>query len=204
MTAARADRRLRWVKAFGDACGECEAPTRPVSWPSFVRAEAQRQGVRLGSGAAEALAERIGPHLMLLRNEIAKLALWAGPDGEIGAEHVAAGTALAAEAPIWDLGDAIAERRGADALRLLATLLAAGAAPPMLLGLPGEPLPAPASHQRGRVGGRSPRSCAASWPSRRAATVLRACALRWAQCTRPTWRSRARVVSAPSSRSSDW
>jgi DNA polymerase III delta subunit len=44
------------------------------------------------------------------------------------------GTALAAEEPIWDLTDAIGEGRTADALRVLARLLGAGEAPPLLLG----------------------------------------------------------------------
>jgi len=132
--AARPDRRSRWVKAFGDGVVACEAPRRAREVAAFARAEAERQGVALERGVAEALAERIGPQLLLLRQEIAKLALLAGPGEAVSRAHVDAGTCLAAEEPIWDLTDAIGEGRPADALRLLARLLAAGAPPPVLLG----------------------------------------------------------------------
>lgn len=132
--AGRADRRARWVKGFGDAVVECAAPTRSRDLAAFVRAEAERQGVPIGRGVAELLAERIGPQLLLLRQEIAKLALLAGPGQPVTREHVAAGTAALADAPIWDLTDALGEGRPADALGVLAKLLAAGAPGPVILG----------------------------------------------------------------------
>ena len=134
VVAGRPDRRARWVKAFADAIVSCDAPTAVREIAAFVRAEAARQQVALERGAAEALAERIGPQLQLLRMEIAKLALLAGPGEAVSRAHVGAGTALAAEEPIWDLTDAIGEGRAADALRVLARLLGAGEVPPVLLG----------------------------------------------------------------------
>lgn len=131
--ATKADRRARWVKAFGDAVVDCAAPTRSRELAAFIRREAERQGVRLGRGVAELLAERTGPQLLLLRNEIAKLALFAD-DGGVTREHVAAGTASLAAAPIWDLTDAIGEGRAADALDVLARLHSAGAPGPVVLG----------------------------------------------------------------------
>jgi DNA polymerase III subunit delta len=132
--ASHPDRRARWVKAFGDAVVECEAPRAAREIAAFARAEAERQGVALERGADAALAERIGPQLQLLRMEIAKLALLAGPGAAVSRAHVGVGTALAAEEPIWDLTDAIGEGRTADALRVLARLLGAGEPPPVLLG----------------------------------------------------------------------
>jgi DNA polymerase-3 subunit delta len=132
--ADRADRRARWVKAFGDAVVECDAPTRARDLAAFVRGEADRQGVSLGRGVAELLAERTGPQLLLLRHEIAKLALLAGPGQSVTREHVAAGTTALAEAPIWDLTDALGEGRIADALALLTKLQTAGAPGPVILG----------------------------------------------------------------------
>ena len=134
VASSRIDRRARWVKAFGDALVVCEAPKRSRELAAFVQEEATRQEVSLERGVAEALAERVGPQLLLLRNEIAKLALLAGPGNAVSRAHVGAGTALAAEEPIWDLTDAIGEGRSADALRVLGRLLAAGEAPPLLLG----------------------------------------------------------------------
>src|SRR5262249_37326565 len=99
-----------------------------------TRAEGARQRVELERGVAEALAERIGRQLQLLRMEIGKLALLAGPGVPVSRAHVGVGAALAAEEPIWDLTDAIGEGRTADALRVLAHLLSAGEAPPVLLG----------------------------------------------------------------------
>ena len=132
--AAKPDRRARWVKAFGAGVVECVAPRRSAEVAAFVRREAERQGVALERGVAELLAERAGPQLLWLRQEIAKLALFAGADRAIARAHVAAGTQDAAEAPIWDLTDAIGEGRGGDALAVLGRLLVAGAPPPVLLG----------------------------------------------------------------------
>jgi len=134
VVAARPDRRARWVKAFGDAVVSCEAPRRAREVAAFARAEAERQGVAFERGVAEALAARVGPQLLLLRQEIAKLALLAGPGEAVTRAHVEAGTGLAAEEPIWDLTDAIGEGRPADALHLLSRLLEAGSPPPVLLG----------------------------------------------------------------------
>ena len=134
VVAGRPDRRARWVKAFADAIVSCEAPTAARDIAAFARAEAARQQVALEHGVAEALAERIGPQLQLLRMEIAKLALLAGPGEAVSRAHVGAGTALAVAEPIWDLTDAIGEGRAADALRVLGRLLGAGEAPPVLLG----------------------------------------------------------------------
>jgi DNA polymerase-3 subunit delta len=132
--AARPDRRARWVKAFGDAIVACDAPRSAREIAAFARAEAARQQVAIASGVAEALAERIGPQLQMIRMEIAKLALLAGPGEPVTRAHVGAGTALSAEEPIWDLTDAIGEGRTADALRVLGRLLGAGEPPPVLLG----------------------------------------------------------------------
>lgn len=134
VAASQPDRRARWVKAFGDAVVACDAPRAAREIAAFVREEAARQQVALERGVAEALAERIGPQLQLLRMEIGKLALLAGPGAAVSRAHVGVGTAFAAEEPIWDLTDAIGEGRTADALRVLARLLGAGEPPPVLLG----------------------------------------------------------------------
>jgi len=136
VAAAKADRRQRWVKAFAEPCAvvACEPPRNKRALVAFVRGEAARQGVALGGGAAEALADRVGPHLLMLRQEIAKVALLAGPGNEVTRGHVAESTSDVAEEPIWELTDAIGEGRAAAALRVLDKLLGSGAAPPALLG----------------------------------------------------------------------
>ncbi len=134
VTAARVDARARWVKAFGDAVVRCDPPQRGRALLAFVEAEARRQGVVLERGAAPLLAERIGPQLLMLRQEIAKAALLAGPGAPVKRSHVASGTSEIAEEPIWELTDAIGDGRLPDALVGLSRLLASGAAPPLVLG----------------------------------------------------------------------
>jgi DNA polymerase-3 subunit delta len=112
----------------------CDPPKNRRAMVGFVREEARRQDVRLGRGAAEALAERVGPQLLLLRQEIAKAQLLAGPDAPVTRDLVARSTSDVAEEPIWDLTDAIGEGRSGEALVVLGKLLRAGAPPPVLLG----------------------------------------------------------------------
>ena len=85
------------------------------------------------AGAAPPV-ERVGPQLLLLRQEIAKASLFAGPGRAVTPAHVAETASDAAEEPIWSLTDAIGEGRAPDALSLLARMEAAGAAPPAVLG----------------------------------------------------------------------
>ena len=135
VVAEKADSRARWVKAFDpDAIVRCDAPRTQREVLAFVREEARRQGVALDAGAAELLAERVGPQLLLLRREIEKAVLLAAPGSEVGRREIAAATPNVAEEPVWELTDAIGEGRAGEALRVLARLLAGGAAPPVLLG----------------------------------------------------------------------
>lgn len=137
VTAGPPDRRLAWVKAFAAAPAAlvvCEAPTSARELAAFARREAKRLGVKLAGDAADALAERVGPHLLRLRNELEKAALVAGPGEPITLAHVRTAVADLAEEPVWDLTDAIGEGRAGDALVVLSRVLAAGAAPPLVLG----------------------------------------------------------------------
>jgi DNA polymerase-3 subunit delta len=134
--AEKLDGRARWPRAFAGAAArvDCEPPRTARELAAFVKREAKRQGIALAGGAAEALAERVGPQLLLLRQEIAKAALFAGPGKPIGVAHVSEIASEAAEEPIWSLTDAIGEGRIPDALAHLAQMLAAGAPAMVLLG----------------------------------------------------------------------
>jgi len=135
VVAEKVDGRARWVKAFDAAAVvRCEAPRSQREVVAFVREEARRQGVAFDASAADLLAERVGPQLLLLRREIEKAALLAPPTGKVGRAEIAAGTPTLAEEPVWDLTDAIGEGRSSDALRVLGHLLAGGTAPPLVLG----------------------------------------------------------------------
>jgi len=136
VVAAKVDKRQRWVKVFKEPAAmiECEAPTKSREIAAFLKEEAKRQGVILDADAAGLLAERIGPQLLILRQEIEKAALVAGLGVPIGREHVAASVASIADEPIWDLTDAIGQGRSAEALDQLARMLGRGAAAPAVLG----------------------------------------------------------------------
>jgi len=135
VVAAKVDRRTRWVKAVGDeATLLCDVPRGRRELTAFIRAEAKRQALTLARGVPERLAERIGAQPLLLRQELAKLALLAPARGEITLEHVVAASIDVAEEPVWELTDAIGAGHGADALVLLARLARGGAAPPLVLG----------------------------------------------------------------------
>jgi len=133
--AEKVDGRARWVKSFGtDSLVRCDPPRGGRGLTDFIGAEARRQGVALDRAAIALLAERTGPQLLLLRQEIAKAALFAGPGEKVEAKHVAESTSDVAEEPIWDLTDAIGEGRCGDSLALLGKLLRSGSAPPAILG----------------------------------------------------------------------
>lgn len=136
VTATKVDRRERWVRTFEarGALVDCAAPRGARELAAFARAEARRQGVSLAAGVAELLAERVGPQLLVLRQEIAKAALLAAPGTEITRAHAERSVVDVAEEPVWDLTDAIGEGRAADALSVLGKLLRAGTAEPVLLG----------------------------------------------------------------------
>ena len=133
--AEKVDGRSRWVKAFGSAAVvRCDPPRGDRALSDFIGAEANRQGVALDRAAIALLAERTGPQLLMLRQEIAKAALFVGPGEKVKAKHVAESTSDVAEEPIWDLTDAIGEGRCGDALALRGKLLRSGSAPPAILG----------------------------------------------------------------------
>lgn len=133
--AEKVDGRARWVKTFAsNAVVRCDPPRKRQALSDFIEAEARRQGVAIDRAATALLGERTGPQLLMLRQEIAKAALFAGPGGKVTAKHVAESTSDVAEEPIWDLTDAIGEGRCGDALTLLGKLLRSGNAPPAILG----------------------------------------------------------------------
>jgi len=136
VVVSKVDRRNKWVKAFNDPAArvDCNPPKGARDLARFLKQEAQRQGVELTADAAALLGERVGPQLLLLRQEIEKAALLAGPGARIERRDVEMSVAAVAEEPIWDLTDAIGQGKTADAVDLLARMLNHGAAAPAILG----------------------------------------------------------------------
>jgi DNA polymerase-3 subunit delta len=136
VVAEKPDARSRWVQAFQEPAVRvsCDPPRPGREVAEFVSGEARARGLRLGPGAAEALADRVGSHLLAARMELEKAALYAGDAGVVTREVVAETACDLAEQPVWDLTDAIGEGRTGEALRVLSRVLGAGTPPPVVLG----------------------------------------------------------------------
>ena len=136
VAASKIDKRSKWVKAFKEpaALVVCDPPKGLRAIVAFLKQEAKRRRISLQPGAAEALADAVGPQLLMLRQELEKAALQAGPGLPVSRQDVIAVVSDVADEPIWDLTDAIGEGRTPDALVVLGRLLESGAVPPVLLG----------------------------------------------------------------------
>lgn len=113
------------VKAAGGEIHEFEAP-KAREMPRVLVGEAQRLGFRLDPAAARMLVERMGSNPLRLRNELERLALWAGREGEVSAADLAEMIADTSEAAVWSLSDALIEGDAAAALRIGERLIRQG------------------------------------------------------------------------------
>lgn len=136
VTASAIDKRSKWVKAFREpaALVACDPPKGLRAIVAFLKQEAKRRQISLEPGAAEALADAVGPQLLMLRQELEKAALHAGPGLPVSRRDVIAVVSDVADEPIWDLTDAIGEGRAPESVVILGRLLDSGAPPPVLLG----------------------------------------------------------------------
>lgn len=116
---------LRAVEAANGEVHQFEAP-RAREMPRVLVGEAQRLGFRLDPTAARMLVDRMGASPQRLQNELERLALWAGEEGEVGAKDLDAMVADTSEAAVWALSDALLERDAAAALRISERLISQG------------------------------------------------------------------------------
>jgi len=101
----------------------------------WLSARAERtHGVQLPSAAADMLLEMIGPELGLLDQELAKLALTAGPQGKITHEMVRQTAGSWRAKTVWEMLDAALDGDLRKALVQLDRLLLAGEEPIAVLG----------------------------------------------------------------------
>jgi DNA polymerase-3 subunit delta len=125
---ARGKAPAKLVKAVKVAAGEVhefEAP-KPRELPRALVADAQQLGFRLDPGAARLLVERMGANPVRLRQELERLALWAGDGSEVGLADLEAMVADTSETAVWSLSDALLERDAAAALRIGERLIVQG------------------------------------------------------------------------------
>jgi DNA polymerase-3 subunit delta len=125
---ARAKAPAKLVKAVKAAKGEVhefEAP-KPRDMPRLLVGEAKGLGFALESAAARILVDRMGANPVRLRNELGRLALWAGEGGQVTAADLDAMVSDTSEAAVWALSDALLERDPAKAARLAERLISQG------------------------------------------------------------------------------
>jgi DNA polymerase-3 subunit delta len=116
---------LKAVKAAKGEVHEFEAP-KAREMPRVLVGEAQQLGFRLDPAAARMLVERMGANPVRLRNELERLALWAGEGGEVGDADLAEMIADTSEAAVWSLSDALIEGDAGAALRIGERLIGQG------------------------------------------------------------------------------
>jgi DNA polymerase-3 subunit delta len=123
--AKPASKLAKAVKAAGGEVHEFEAP-RPRDLPGRLVAEARQLGFSLEPAAARLLVERMGASQVRLRNELERLALWAGEGGAVGRADLDAMVSDTSEAAVWSLSDAVLERDLSTATAIAERLVSQG------------------------------------------------------------------------------
>jgi DNA polymerase-3 subunit delta len=113
------------VKAAAGEIHEFEAPSAR-EMPRTLVTDAKRLGFALDPAAARMLVERMGANPVRLRNELERLALWAGEGGAVGTAELEAMVADTSEAAVWALSDALLERDSARAASIAERLITQG------------------------------------------------------------------------------
>ncbi len=113
------------VKAAAGEVHQFEVP-KAREMPRVLVGEARQLGFRLDPAAARMLVERMGASPVRLRNELERLALWAGESGEVSAADLEAMVTDTSEAAVWSLSDALIEGDAATALRIGERLIGQG------------------------------------------------------------------------------
>jgi DNA polymerase III subunit delta len=120
------------VKAAGGELLKFEAP-KLRELPKQLVADAGELGFELDLDAARLLVERLGPRPLRLRNELERLALWAGDEDPVGREQLEEIIADTSEEAIWSLADALVEGDEAEVAAISERLVAQGEALPRVI-----------------------------------------------------------------------
>jgi DNA polymerase-3 subunit delta len=125
---ARAKAPAKLAKAVMGAKGEIhefEAP-KAREMPRQLVGDARRLGFALEPAAARTLVERMRAGPVRLRNELERLALWAGEGGQVTQADLDEMVSDTSEAAVWALSDALLERDPAKAASIAERLVSQG------------------------------------------------------------------------------
>jgi DNA polymerase-3 subunit delta len=136
LEAESVDKRQRWVKRVAKIGRviDCTGPSRPADVRRWIETRLAQRGVRAGSGVAAVLFDLVGADLDRLTLEVEKLCLYAGERGEIDADAVTELVGQLRPRALYELTEAIGERRLTNALRLVGELTEQGEPPLVLVG----------------------------------------------------------------------
>jgi DNA polymerase-3 subunit delta len=125
---ARSKAPAKLLKAVKAAKGEVHAFEAPKArdMPRVLVGDARRLGFKLDPDAARLLVERMGAEPLRLRNELERLALWAGDGGQVSAADLEEMIADTSEAAVWTLSDAVVEGDARTALQVGEQLIEQG------------------------------------------------------------------------------
>ena len=127
LVAARMDKRKAVWKAISERPSVTVAePLKEGALRRRVADEVRQRKLRVSDDGIAELVERVGPDLRRLMGELEKLEAFAGAGDTLTAEEVAAVLGRGRARPLYKLGDALAERRAADALNFMEELLDEG------------------------------------------------------------------------------
>jgi DNA polymerase-3 subunit delta len=128
-----ANTRLAKAVAASGLAIDCKSlqPAQIKRW--LTQQSSARHGVRLDAAAADALVELLPAELGVLDQELAKLSLLVGSSGAIDEQLVQENVGGWRTRTAWEMIDAAADGRAAEAMQQLARLVAAGERPHGLL-----------------------------------------------------------------------
>lgn len=120
------DKRLGGVKRLIEiAASKAFAPVRGPKLVQWMNAEAQRLGFTIGTGAGEALVERLGDDQEALSTELEKFAVVLS-GGMLTPDHVDTHTIPTDEGVVWTMTDMVSAGKKKEALRYARRLLERG------------------------------------------------------------------------------
>jgi DNA polymerase-3 subunit delta len=136
LEAPSVDKRQKWVKRvqkIGRVIA-CSGPERPADVRRWIEARMAERKMRAATGVAATLFDLVGPDLDRLTLELEKLSLYLGERGELNVDDVAELVGQLRPRALYELTDAIGERRLGNALRVVAELSDQGQPPLALIG----------------------------------------------------------------------